>query len=119
VGDLTTARIMIERGAYFKGAIEIARKVQPGLDLDIFLARPEKNTLRAPGERLESPVQILAVQPSDRRGHPVQDRVYTRISSRWPARDASCCFQTGSTFQGSNRGHSRGTNEDITSRKKR
>ena len=27
VGDLTTARIMIEDGAYFKGSIEIDRKV--------------------------------------------------------------------------------------------
>jgi cytoskeletal protein CcmA (bactofilin family) len=26
IGDLTTARIMIEDGAYFKGAIEIDRK---------------------------------------------------------------------------------------------
>jgi cytoskeletal protein CcmA (bactofilin family) len=26
IGDLTTSRIMIEDGAYFKGAIEIARK---------------------------------------------------------------------------------------------
>jgi cytoskeletal protein CcmA (bactofilin family) len=26
VGDLTTSRIMIEDGAYYKGSIEIARK---------------------------------------------------------------------------------------------
>jgi cytoskeletal protein CcmA (bactofilin family) len=45
VGDLATARIMIEDGAYFKGAIEIARKAQPNLDLDTLLARPEKKTL--------------------------------------------------------------------------
>jgi cytoskeletal protein CcmA (bactofilin family) len=45
VGNLTTARIMIEDGAHFKGAIEIARKAQPSLDLDTLLARPEKKTL--------------------------------------------------------------------------
>jgi len=35
VGDLTTARIMIEDGAYFKGSIEIDRtavKDEPDLD---------------------------------------------------------------------------------------
>jgi cytoskeletal protein CcmA (bactofilin family) len=30
IGDLTTARIMIEDGAYFKGAIEIDRKGEGG-----------------------------------------------------------------------------------------
>lgn len=45
VGDLTTSRIMIEEGAYFKGAIEIAHKAAPGPDLDALLARPEKKTL--------------------------------------------------------------------------
>ena len=41
VGDLTTARIMIEDGAYFKGSIEIEREgVQPG-------ATPEKSFARA------------------------------------------------------------------------
>ena len=35
VGDLTTARIMIEDGAYFKGSIEIDRKgATDGADLD-------------------------------------------------------------------------------------
>lgn len=35
VGDLTTARIMIEDGAYFKGAIEIERKEgDPDRDID-------------------------------------------------------------------------------------
>ena len=35
VGDLTTARIMIEDGAYFKGSIEIDRsKSEAGADLD-------------------------------------------------------------------------------------
>jgi cytoskeletal protein CcmA (bactofilin family) len=42
-GDLMTARIVIEDGAYFKGAIEVSRKEQPGLKLDALLARPEKN----------------------------------------------------------------------------
>jgi cytoskeletal protein CcmA (bactofilin family) len=45
VGDLTTARIMIEDGAYFKGAIEITRKPQSDLNLDTLLARPEKKAL--------------------------------------------------------------------------
>jgi cytoskeletal protein CcmA (bactofilin family) len=34
VGDLTTARIMIEDGAYFKGSIEIDRKGEKETDLD-------------------------------------------------------------------------------------
>ena len=34
VGDLTTARIMIEDGAYFKGSIEIDRKGAEAADLD-------------------------------------------------------------------------------------
>ena len=42
-GDLMTARIVIEDGAYFKGAIEVSRKEQPGPKLDSLLARPEKN----------------------------------------------------------------------------
>jgi cytoskeletal protein CcmA (bactofilin family) len=45
IGDLATSRIMIEEGAYFKGAIEIARKPQSGPDLDSLLARPEKKML--------------------------------------------------------------------------
>ena len=45
IGDLTTSRIMIEEGAYFKGAIEIAHKTPAGPDLDALLARPEKKTL--------------------------------------------------------------------------
>lgn len=45
VGNLKTSRIVIEDGAYFKGAIEVARKSQPNLDLDTLLARPEKKTL--------------------------------------------------------------------------
>ena len=41
IGDLTTARIMIEDGAYFKGSIEIERgDAQPG-------ATPEKSFARA------------------------------------------------------------------------
>ncbi len=34
VGDLNTARIMIEDGAYFKGSIEIDRKAEGETDLD-------------------------------------------------------------------------------------
>jgi cytoskeletal protein CcmA (bactofilin family) len=34
VGDLTTARIMIEDGAYFKGSIEIDRTTEANKDLD-------------------------------------------------------------------------------------
>ena len=34
VGDLTTARIMIEDGAYFKGSIEIDRTSEKTADLD-------------------------------------------------------------------------------------
>ena len=34
VGDLTTARIMIEDGAYFKGSIEIDRTSEKEVDLD-------------------------------------------------------------------------------------
>jgi len=34
VGDLTTARIMIEDGAYFKGAIEIDRGTEPETNLE-------------------------------------------------------------------------------------
>jgi cytoskeletal protein CcmA (bactofilin family) len=45
IGDLATARIMIEEGAYYKGAIEIARKSTPNLNLDALLARPEKKSL--------------------------------------------------------------------------
>jgi cytoskeletal protein CcmA (bactofilin family) len=35
VGDLTTARIMIEDGAYFKGSIEIDRTGSAGGDHDL------------------------------------------------------------------------------------
>ena len=45
IGDLTTSRIMIEDGAYFKGEIEIARKAHQGPNLDALLARPEKKSL--------------------------------------------------------------------------
>ena len=39
-GDLTTARIMIEDGAYFKGSVEIDRSnTQVGTNLDSLLAR--------------------------------------------------------------------------------
>jgi cytoskeletal protein CcmA (bactofilin family) len=40
VGDLSTARIMIEEGAYFKGSIEIdTSKTQVGADLDTLLGK--------------------------------------------------------------------------------
>jgi cytoskeletal protein CcmA (bactofilin family) len=35
VGDLTTARIMIEDGAYFKGSIEIDRHAEGGAEKDL------------------------------------------------------------------------------------
>ncbi len=49
VGDLTTARIMIEDGAYFKGSIEIDRKAADGADLDkpAYRARPRRPDCRA------------------------------------------------------------------------
>jgi cytoskeletal protein CcmA (bactofilin family) len=34
IGDLTTARIMIEDGAYFKGSIEIDKSAEKSTDLD-------------------------------------------------------------------------------------
>ena len=37
IGDLVTARILIEEGAYFKGYIEIDRSTQVGADLDALL----------------------------------------------------------------------------------
>src|SRR5713101_6125614 len=43
VGDLTTARIVIEDGAFFKGAIEIdSSNTQVGADLDTLLAKGRK-----------------------------------------------------------------------------
>jgi cytoskeletal protein CcmA (bactofilin family) len=43
VGDLTTARLVIEDGAFFKGAIEIGRSnTQVGADLDSLLAQAGK-----------------------------------------------------------------------------
>lgn len=44
-GDLNTARIMIEEGAYFKGSIEIdSSQTQVGADLDTLLARGVNKT---------------------------------------------------------------------------
>jgi len=44
LGDLTTPRVMIEDGAYFKGSIEIERAAaKPGADPDTLLARAEKD----------------------------------------------------------------------------
>ena len=43
VGDLTTARLVIEDGAFFKGAIEIGRSNTPArTDLDTLLAKVGK-----------------------------------------------------------------------------
>jgi cytoskeletal protein CcmA (bactofilin family) len=43
VGDLTTARLVIEDGAFFKGAIEIgSRDTQVGANLDTLLAKAGK-----------------------------------------------------------------------------
>ena len=40
VGDMSTARIMVEEGAYFKGAIEIdSSNTQVGADLDTLLSK--------------------------------------------------------------------------------
>ena len=36
-GDLTTAQIIIEDGAYFKGSIEIERSAEKGGDKNVFL----------------------------------------------------------------------------------
>lgn len=46
VGNLTTARIMIEDGAYFKGAIEIARRASPAI--------PELETVLAQGKEISN-----------------------------------------------------------------
>jgi cytoskeletal protein CcmA (bactofilin family) len=40
VGDLTTARIMIEHGAYFKGSIEIDRHGETGGEKEKDLDKP-------------------------------------------------------------------------------
>ena len=40
VGDLTTARIMIEDGAYFKGSIEIDRTASPSTSRDTDVDKP-------------------------------------------------------------------------------
>src|ERR1700676_1882153 len=40
VGDLTTARIMIEDGAYFKGSIEIDRTASPATSRDTDVDKP-------------------------------------------------------------------------------
>ncbi len=43
VGDLSTGKIMVEEGAYFKGAIETAsNNTQIGTDLDSLLSRVRK-----------------------------------------------------------------------------
>jgi cytoskeletal protein CcmA (bactofilin family) len=46
IGDLTTARILIEEGAYFKGHIEIDRSTQVGADLDTLLTRGAPGSLK-------------------------------------------------------------------------
>jgi cytoskeletal protein CcmA (bactofilin family) len=45
-GDLTTAHIVIEDGAYFKGHIEIDRSTQVGADLDTLLTRGATGSLK-------------------------------------------------------------------------
>jgi cytoskeletal protein CcmA (bactofilin family) len=45
-GDLTTARIVIEDGAYFKGHIEIDRSTQVGADLGTLLTRGATGSLK-------------------------------------------------------------------------
>ena len=50
IGDLTTARIMIEDGAYFKGSIEIERE---GAE-KISVVEKEKPFVRAAGGRADS-----------------------------------------------------------------
>jgi cytoskeletal protein CcmA (bactofilin family) len=44
VGDLTTARIMIEDGAYFKGSIEIDKAGEAGSDAEKSYAKPARIT---------------------------------------------------------------------------
>jgi cytoskeletal protein CcmA (bactofilin family) len=46
IGDLTTARILIEEGAYFKGHIEIDRSTQVGADLNTLLSRGAPGSLK-------------------------------------------------------------------------
>ncbi len=46
IGDLTTARIVIEDGAYFKGHVEIDRSTQVGADLDTLLSRGARGSLK-------------------------------------------------------------------------
>ena len=42
VGDITTGKIMVEEGAYFKGSVQIDTKSKPiGTDLDSLLSRAE------------------------------------------------------------------------------
>jgi cytoskeletal protein CcmA (bactofilin family) len=43
VGDLTTGKIMVEEGAYFKGSVEVGRdNTQIGTDLDTLLKSAKK-----------------------------------------------------------------------------
>ena len=50
IGDLTTARIMIEDGAYFKGSIEIDRNAEAGAELEkpAYAQRSSSGTAPAP-----------------------------------------------------------------------
>lgn len=41
-GDVSTARIVIEEGAYFRGKIDIDRSGQVGADLDALLSRADR-----------------------------------------------------------------------------
>ena len=48
IGDLTTARIMIEDGAYFKGSIEIDRKGEAELEKPAYAQRTSTGATPAP-----------------------------------------------------------------------
>ena len=48
-GDLTTAQIIIEDGAYFKGSIEIEKRAQMEGDKDVFARTASAPTTPAAG----------------------------------------------------------------------
>jgi cytoskeletal protein CcmA (bactofilin family) len=60
IGDLTTARIMIEDGAYFKGSIEIDRSASPS---DTDLEKPAYSRA-ATGSPATSPAHVPATKTS-------------------------------------------------------
>ncbi len=72
VGDLNTARIVIEDGAYFKGTIEIDRSSVPvGADLDSLLARSGSKPAASPAPS-SSPNSSLNSAPP-KKAEPVVD----------------------------------------------